>query len=354
MTAPDRFSIGSSTPEPPGVPADGAAREVIAARSPWRLFRYTEGAPDGPPVVIIYSLINRPALLDLDPQRSLVRRLLEQGRDVYLLAWDAPARWQRHLGLADYALRFPRQALATVCRRRGVSAVDVIGICQGGVLALCQAAAYPERVRRLVLVATPLDPHQADHRLLRLARATDPDTLEHNVPGEALSTAFTALRPTDLLVRRYRRSREQSGDARHRRFLRMERWMYDCPDQPARMLRETLAWLYRDNRLARGCLVLDGRTIDPSAIRAPVLTIAARRDHLVPAETALVMARWLSPQQLTEVCEPGGHLGLFVSARAQTGLLPGIGRWLDGRDKAFALPRYNSRTSRQVPSSHRY
>lgn len=340
MTEQGGASRSSSHEQAPGLPAHGAAREIIDARSPWRLFRYTDGDPDGPLVVIIYSLINQPTLLDLDPQRSLVRRLLEQGRDVYLLAWDAPARWQRHLGLDDYALRFPRRALATVCRYRGVAAVDVIGICQGGVLALCQSAVYPQRVRRLVLIATPVDPHQADHRLLRLAQATDPDTLEHNIPGQALSAAFTALRPTDLLLRRYRRSAEQAGraDVRRQRFMRMERWMYDCPDQPARVLRETLAWLYRDNRLARGRLVLDGRTIDPSVIRAPVLTIAARRDHLVPADTALVMARWLSPAQLTEICEPGGHLGLFVSARAQTGLIPGIGRWLDGRRDPFALP----------------
>lgn len=320
---------------PPQQTASGAPREEIAARSPWRLYRYTESAKGGPPVCIVYSLINRPTLLDLDAQYSMVRRLMEQGRDVYLLSWDDPAPWQRLRGLADYALRFPEQAIDALCRYRGVEVVDVLGICQGGLLALIHATVFPARIRRLVLMATPVDTHRGEHRLGRLLRASGPVPLSRNVAGAELAAAFASLRLTDLAVRRYRPSSSRPPEAAQR-WQKMEAWMYDCPDQPARLVQETVDWLYRENRLARGVLELDGHRVRLDALRCPVFNIAAGRDHLVPAESALALAEWLPEGQVSSRLEPGGHLGLFVSGRSQRTLVPAIGAWLDTGDEPRA------------------
>ncbi len=307
-----------------------APREEVAGRSPWRLYRYSDGCPDGPPIVIVYSLINRPTLLDLDPGHSLVRRLIEQGRDVYLLAWDDPAPWQRLLGLDDYALRFPRQALTALNAYRGDVPVDMLGVCQGGFLALCHAIARPAAIRRLVLMATPVDTSRGDHRLGRLLRMAYDTQPQRNVPGETLSAVFASLRLTDLLVRRYRRGGGEPADAvAQRRFRRMEEWMYDCPDQPARLVREMVTWHYLENRLANGRLELDGTPIRPGELQVPVLNVAARHDHLVPPESALALSGLLPAGQVTSRLEPGGHLGLFVSRRAQRDLMPALGEWLD-------------------------
>ena len=330
MTDPHHpYSDSTDGPASPSQSVSGAPRQEVAGRSPWRLYRYTDSAPDGPPVCIVYSLINRPTLLDLDSQHSMVRRLIEQGRDVYLLSWDDPAPWQRLLGLADYALRFPRQALDALCRYRGVDVVDVLGICQGGLLALIHATVFPARVRRLVLLATPVDTHRGEHRLGRLLRASGPVSQSRNVSGAELAAAFASLRLTDLAVRRYRPGTDAPPEAAER-WQRMETWMYDCPDQPARLVQETVDWLYRENRLARGLLELDGHRVRLDALRIPVFNVAARKDHLVPAESALALAESLPDGIVTSRLEPGGHLGLFVSRRSQHTLIPAIGAWLDG------------------------
>ncbi|QIT54159.1 alpha/beta fold hydrolase [Aquisalimonas sp. 2447] len=330
MTEPHRPSPDATGGGPalPQQPVSVAPREEIAGRSPWRLYRYTESSADGPPVCIVYSLINRPTLLDLDARHSMVRRLIEQGRDVYLLCWDDPAPWQRLLGLADYALRFPRQALDALCRYRGVDNVDVLGICQGGLLALIHATVFPARIRRLVLLATPVDTQRGEHRLGRLLRAAAPVSQSRNVSGTELAAAFASLRLTDLAVRRYRPGADTPEEARQR-WQRMEAWMYDCPDQPARLVQETVHWLYRENRLARGVLDLGGHRVRLDALRTPVLNVAAYRDHLVPAESALALQEWLPAGVVTSRLEPGGHLGLFVSRRSQRTLAPAIGSWLD-------------------------
>ena len=58
------------------------------------LFHYAlpDRASGGRPVLILYALVGRYTVLDLEADRSLVRRLLNSGHDVFAVDWGLPTR----------------------------------------------------------------------------------------------------------------------------------------------------------------------------------------------------------------------------------------------------------------------
>ncbi|PSQ34084.1 class III poly(R)-hydroxyalkanoic acid synthase subunit PhaC, partial [Halobacteriales archaeon SW_12_69_24] len=101
------------------------------------------------PILIVYALINKPYILDLQPDRSVVRRLLEGGHDVYLIDWNEPSRLDQHLTLEDYVTRYIDNCVDVVRERSGKDAVNVLGYCMGGTMSAMYAALSPETVNAL-------------------------------------------------------------------------------------------------------------------------------------------------------------------------------------------------------------
>jgi len=284
------------------------------------------------PLLVIYSLVNRTDILDLSPQRSVLRHLAGGGRSVYLLDWHPPGQSRRFLGLEDYICGDLAEAVATVRARHEGRPPDLLGVCQGGVLALCHAALAPGSLRSLSLLATPVDTGSPADPLARLARGIDFERLvsaSGNIAGPTLATVFASLKPFALGIERYA---ELAGlaDAREEtllEFLRMERWMYDGPDQAGRAFAEFARDVYQRNALARGELRLDGETVSLGAIRAPVYSAYALDDHLVPPAAVRTLPALLGGP-CTEQAMPGGHLGLFIGRQAHRRLYPRLLEWL--------------------------
>ncbi|WP_421620741.1 alpha/beta fold hydrolase [Alkalilimnicola ehrlichii] len=285
------------------------------------------------PLLVLYSLVNRPYLLDLSPQRSLLRGLRDSGLPVYLLDWGRPEPADRFLGLDDYLCDILHEAVKEVSRRHGGQPVDLLGVCQGGTFSLCYTALHPERIGRLATLVTPVDFHCPGDTLGALARELNlglaVETLG-NIPADLLNLVFISLKPAELLSRRYL---QQLPQLRHNRdalqdFLRMERWMYDSPDLSGRAFLEFVREFYQDNALARGTLTIGGREVDPTRIRQPVFNAYATADHLVPPAAARAMGTLLSNADYREEAVPGGHLGVMLSKKARLGLHQRLQDWL--------------------------
>jgi len=316
----------------------GAAQEITPAEAVTEtdngtLWRY-QSDHDGkrPPLLIIYSLVNRPAILDLRAERSVIARLIQNGFDVHLLAWKPPGQARRYLGLADYILGDIADAVRWLHRASG-EAPHILGVCQGGVLALSYAAtSMGQGARSLTLLATPIDTGSDSDRLAQLARAIDFNALIRatgNVPGQGLAGLFASLKPFALGLQRYSELAElaDADDQAIDTFMRMERWMYDGPDLAGQAFAEFAEQIYQNNALARGVLELDGEQVHLSNVRCPVFNAYALDDHLVPPDAACGLG-----QRITGPCEehpaPGGHLGLFISTRAHQVLYPALSDWL--------------------------
>ena len=301
------------------------------------LWRYARTAQDAglPPLVICYALVNRPYMLDLQPDRSLIRGLLARGLDVYLVDWGYPDDDDRELRLDDYVNRYLGACIDHVRCAHGVQSVNLLGVCQGGTMALCHAAQNPERVRNLVTMVTPVDFHTDDNLLAKWARKLDAARLVEalgNVPGQLLNAAFIALMPLRLTARKYAGLADIAGDrAALENFLRMERWIHDSPDQAGAAFAEFIRWFFQENRLVRGGLEIGGRRVDPRAINCPILNVYATQDHLVPPSASRPLESLTGSRDYSAFEFDGGHIGIYVSRSAQELLPRAIAEWLRSR-----------------------
>jgi len=301
------------------------------------LWRYEPSSPDAglPPIVICYALVNRPYMMDLQPDRSLIRGLLARGLDVYLIDWGYPDEGDSYLAFDDYVNRYLGSCIDHVRSTHGVESVNLLGVCQGGTMSLCHAALHPERVRNLVAMVTPVDFHTDENLLSKWVRKVDVDRMIDvlgNVPGELLNATFLALMPLKLTVQKYAGIADIAGDREAlANFLRMERWIHDSPDQAGTAFRQFIRWFFQENRLVRGGLEIGGRRVDPRRITCPLLNIYATQDHLVPPSASRPLAGLTGSCDYTAFEFDGGHIGVYVSKTAQDLLPRTIAQWLEKR-----------------------
>ncbi len=315
----------------------GSPRAEVFRQDKTVLWRYARTVEDAnlPPLVICYALVNRPDMLDLQPDRSLIRGLLARGLDVYLVDWGYPDSGDSRLSLDDYVNRYLGACIDHVRRAHDIGSVNLLGVCQGGTMSVCHAALHPARVRNLVTMVTPVDFHTDENLLSKWIRRVDVDRMVEvlgNVPGELLNAAFMALMPLRLTAQKYAGLADIAEDRDAlSNFLRMERWIHDSPDQAGTAFREFVREFFRENRLVRGGLEIGGRPVDPGAIRCPVLNVYATQDHLVPPSASRPLAALTGSRDYRAFEFDGGHIGIYVSRSAQELLPRTIAQWLEKR-----------------------
>lgn len=287
------------------------------------------------PLLITYALVNRPYMVDLQEDRSLVKGLLAQGQDVYLIDWGYPDRSDRFLLLDDYINRFIDGAIDHLRQISGQDAINVLGICQGGALSLCHAALHPHKLRNLITMVTPVDFHTPDNMLSNWARRVDVDLLVDtlgNVPADLMNLSYLMLKPFRLNVQKYVGLLDILDDRRAvQDFLRMEKWIFDSPDQVGESFRQFVKQFYQGNGFVQGGIVIGGQTIDLKRLTLPILNIYAEQDHLVPPDASRALRGLVASDDYSELGFRGGHIGIYVSSRAQREVPAAIAGWLAQR-----------------------
>ena len=309
-------------------------KECVFQQDKVRLYRYSASTEklECAPLLIVYALVNRPYMTDLQDGRSLVQGLLETGVDVYLVDWGYPDRADVDTSLHDYINIYLDNCVTHICEEHGIDKLNLLGICQGGVFSLCYTALRQERIKNLVTTVTPVDFHTDDDLLSHLVRHIDIDLCVDtfgNIPGSFLNTLFLSLKPYRLMGQKYVDMLDILGDPdRFENFIRMEKWINDCPDQAGQAFREFVTQCYQGNRLVKGSLEIGSETVDLEDIDIPVLNIFARDDHLVPPDSSKALAGCVSSKDYSEIEFPGGHIGIYVSSKSREMLPPAISQWL--------------------------
>lgn len=296
------------------------------------------GAPTAKvPLLICYALVNRPYMVDLQSDKSLVRGLLQRGEDVYLLDWGYPDRSDRYLELEDYIQRFLGGAVDHLRRTYRQDATNLLGICQGGAFSLCYAALNPRKVRNLITMVTPVDFHGGDNMLSNWVRCLDVDAFVDtlgNVPADLMNWTYLTLKPWRLFVQKYvgmvdiLDNKQALED-----FLRMEKWIFDSPDQAGEAFRQFVKQFYQRNGFVNGGIQIGGRAVDLRYVDMPVLNIYAEQDHLVPPDSSRALGPLVGSDDYSEVSFKGGHIGIYVSGRAQREVPTAIHDWLAQRSR---------------------
>lgn len=319
------------------IPTGVSEKEAVYREDKLSLYHYKPLAKklQTVPVLIVYALVNRPYMTDLQEDRSLIRGGLKQGLDMYLIDWGYPDGADRFLTLDDYINGYLDRCVDVVRERSGSDKVNLLGICQGGTFSLCYTSLHQEKIKNLITTVTPVDFHTRDDLLSRLARHIDVDLAVDalgNVPGELLNWSFLMLKPFRLMGQKYLDLVEVLDDpVKAENFLHMEQWIFDSPDQAGEAYREFIRQFYQDNALVKASVRIGEHTINLENVTVPVLNIYARDDHLVPPDASKALAGCIGSQDYTEMEFPGGHIGIYVSARAQKTLPPAIAGWLGER-----------------------
>jgi polyhydroxyalkanoate synthase len=287
------------------------------------------------PLLVVYALVNRPYMTDIQEDRSTIRGLLATGQDVYLIDWGYPDQADRSLTLDDYINGYIDRCVDHIRDAHGIDRINILGICQGGTFSLLYTALHPQKVQNLVTMVTPVDFKTPDNLLSAWVQDIDVDLMVDtmgNVPGELLNWTFLSLKPFSLTGQKYVNMVDLLDDPdKVRNFLRMEQWIFDSPDQAGETFRQFIKDFYQRNGLLKGGVQIGGRPIDLKQITCPVLNIYAQQDHLVPPDASRALDGLTGTDDYTELAFPGGHIGIYVSGKAQKEVTPAIGEWLNQR-----------------------
>ena len=284
------------------------------------------------PLLIIYALVNRPYIVDLHEQRSLVRGLLNEGIDVYLIDWGYPGLADRYLNLEHYVNVLIDRCVNATLQHSGAKKANILGVCQGGTMSLCYAALQPNKVNNLVTMVTPVDFHTPDNMLAQWFKEIDIDLLVDtmgNIPGPFLNSIFLSLKPFKLGVEKYLdfvQIADQPDKVEN--FMKMEKWIFDSPDQAGEMFRDFLKKFFHENRLVNGGLSIGQESVSIKSVTQPLLNIYAKQDHLVPPAASQALKYVTGSKDYTELVYDTGHIGIYVSGKAGRDIPLKVSGWL--------------------------
>jgi polyhydroxyalkanoate synthase len=321
-------------------------REEVARVGERVLYRIMLEGPKrvSTPVLVVYAMVGRWTILDLQEDRSFLRNLVEAGCSLYVLDWGHPTPADRYDDFGDLVNLYMDAFVDEIRKRERIDKVNLVGICQGGVLSILYAALHRQKVRNLVTLVTPVDFHadKAEERLehgfmnvwMRSLTHEDVDMLIDavgNIPGEMGGMMFSMMTPFRSLAK-YNLTLLEVGQDRDKlmNFLRMEKWLADRPAHPGEAARQWLKDLYQDNKLVKGELVVDSRKVDLRNLTMPILNIFSETDHIIPAPSSRALRGAVGTSDYREMPVKGGHIGILV-ARSQEKLREEIAGWLAAR-----------------------
>lgn len=287
------------------------------------------------PVLIVYALVNRQYMLDLQPDRSIVRNLLQHGLDVYIIDWGYPTKSDMYLTLDDYINGYMNNCVDFIRKATKKDAITLMGICQGGTFSAMYAALYPEKVQNLVTLVSPFDFSSNEGLLFSWSKHINADALVDTyrvIPGDFLNAGFLMLMPFTLNIRKYVDMLHVLEDKEKLlNFLRMEKWIFDSPGQAGECLRQFIKDCYQENKLVKGELKVGDKLVNLKNITMPLLNIYASADHLVPPSSTKPLNDLVGSTDKVLYEFKGGHIGVFVGSKSQKELAPAISKWLHER-----------------------
>ena len=313
--------------------------EVVAETKMYKLLHYRPlfSRTAKTPLLIVYALMNKSYIFDLQPDKSWIRNLLAQGFDVYLIDWKAPTNVDKFVSFDDYVNWYIDDCIEIVRRKNHVDKVTLHGYCLGSTMSVMYTALHQDKIRNLVTIAPIIDAENDTTVLSNLSRHLDANkTFDSigNLPYEQLYAAFSILKPFKQGVNKYINLVENIDNENFvQNFLRIEKWIFDTPPIAGETYRQWIEDIQQKNLLVKNEMKLGNEIIDLSNIKVPLLNIVAEEDHLVSPQCSLPLNDSVSSTDKRLMRFHTGHVGLIASSYSQNNVLPKIGQWLKARSQ---------------------
>ena len=287
------------------------------------------------PLLIVYAIINRYHIFDIDPKKSWVKNLLEQGFDLYMIDWGTPTSLDKFLGFDDYVNRYLDNCVEFICNESDVKKISMQGYCTGGTLATVYSALHPEKIKNLVVTAPVIDGWKDTTVVSNLTKSFDVDKFVDvigNMPPEFMYYCFSILKPFEQGVEKYLKFMNNINNEKFiESFLKIEKWLDETPPIPGQLFKEWIKGIYQDNLLIQNKMFVGNRQVSLEKIDMPIFTQVAVGDHLVSPECSMPLHYAVSSTDKTLQLYPTGHVGMIASSFSQKKVLPELGQWLKER-----------------------
>lgn len=332
-----------------------ADHEIIFQKDNIKLLHYTnhnqqqiKGPENNNILLVIYAPINRFHILDLNPSKSVVRTLLNNGIDVYLLDWGYPDKKDNELALKDY-IDYIDEAVDTIIQSRSFTSsppikISILGYCWGGILSLIYTAAAlnQKKMNKLILMATPIDFSKDSTTVSLWSKSIDTDKIIKifgHFDGYFLDYAFNMRNPSKFLFAKYYNLWKNLDNKEFvNTFFDVEKWLHDTPPIPGALFKKIVNDCYKNNLLIKGNMKVedekvakednnDDNKINIDKITIPILSIIAEKDNLVSPMSSLAIDESISSRKKEVFKHHGGHVSLCISDRAHKELWPKVANW---------------------------
>lgn len=270
------------------------------------------------PILIIPAWIMKYYILDLSPNNSMVKYLLEKGHTVFMISWKNPTSEDGDLDLEDYVNLGIMDALKAINQIVPEKKIHTVGYCIGGTLLSIAAAAMAgksdDRLQSITLFAAQLDFKDAGEILLfvnasQVSFLEDVMSIPGYLDGSKMAGAFSMLRSTDLIWSRMIRSyllgeRDELND--------LMAWDEDTTRLPYKMHSQYLRSLFLNNDLVEGRFNLWDKTVQLMDIKSPLFVVSTLTDHVAPWQSVYKI-HFFTDTEITFVLTSGGHNAGIVS-----------------------------------------
>jgi len=298
-------------------------------------------------LLIIYAPINRFHILDLNPSKSVVRTLLNNGIDVYLLDWGYPDKKDNELTLKDY-IDYIDDAVNAIIQDRSFTSsssspikISILGYCWGGLNSIIYTAVAnnQKNIDKLILMATPIDFRKDNTTVSLWSKSIDTDkiikTFGH-FDGYLLDFVFNMRNPANF-AKYFTLWKNLDNKDFVNTFFDVEKWLHDTPPIPGKLYKKIVNDCYKNNLLITGNMKLveeddnNNNKININKIIIPVLSIIAEKDDLVSPISSLVINDYISSKEKEVFRYPGGHVSLCISDTAHKELWPKVANWIKSK-----------------------
>ncbi|QTA80951.1 Poly(3-hydroxyalkanoate) polymerase, subunit PhaC [Desulfonema limicola] len=288
------------------------------------------------PLLLVYALINRETMLDLQPGRSVVETFLKNGIEVYMVDWGYPTRKDQFVTIDDHVNGYMDNIVDFIRKKHDIPHVNLMGICMGGAFSVMYSALHPEKIKNLVTTVTPTN-FDTDTGLLHIwmknTQAFMMGESYGNMPGDLMNLGFLLLNPARLIIDKYVGFFENIDNKDFvENFVRMEKWIFDSPDIPAATFKQFIEDCYQKNLLIQSKMELGGKRVDLKNITMPLLNFYGKFDHLVPPEACELLTKHVGSKDTEDICLNTGHIGIYVSSKCQELFAPKVAAWLKERE----------------------
>jgi len=303
----DEYEIGKDLACTPG--------KVIFRNRLMELIQYSPSTDKvtAEPLLIVPPWIMKYYILDLSPENSLIKYLVDQGHTVFTISWKNPDAGDRDLGLNDYLKLGFMDAMDVVSEVVPGRKVNAVGYCAGGTLLFMGAATLArqgdDRLNTVTTFTAQTDCTEPgeiklflnDAQLTLLKEMMRRDGF---LDGKYFASAFAAMNANDLvwkpIIDRYLLGQEE-------RLIDLMAWNKDLTRVPYRLHYDWLKKIYLENQLAEDHYQVDGASIHLSDIRVPMCAVATTTDHVAPWKSVYKIHRLAPNSELTFVLTNGGH-----------------------------------------------